>query len=65
MYNMFVRINTSVAASYQRVKAVTVKAKVKSSSGPWKIADVQFQEGSVVTSYTEHVAEMRRSKEVT
>ena len=62
MYNMFERKSGSISTNGERVKSVTVKAKIKSSNGPWKIADVQFQEGSVVTSYTEHVGEMEHVK---
>lgn len=58
---MYIRTGTSVGKSGGMVKSVTVKVKIKSSEGPWKVTDVQFQEGAVVTEYTEHISEMGRS----
>lgn len=58
---MFERIGTSIGKSgNSKVRAITVRIKIKSSKGPWRIADIQLQEGSVVTEYVEHVAEMER-----
>lgn len=57
---MFERINASIAKNGDKVRSVTVKVKVKTSKGSWKVADVQLQEGSTTTEYTEHVAEMER-----
>lgn len=57
---MFERAGASINKNGDKVRSVTVKVKVKSSKGPWKVADIQLQEGSVVTEYTEHVAEMER-----
>lgn len=54
------RIHASINKDGDKVRAITVKVKVKSSKGPWKVADVQLQEGSVATEYVEHVAEMER-----
>lgn len=62
---MFERINASIAKNGDRVKSVTVKVKIKTTSTPagWGTADIQFQEGAVATEYTEHVSEMERVKE--
>lgn len=62
---MFERANASISMNGDRVKSVTVKVKINtpSKNGSWGIADIQFQEGSVATQYTEHVAEMERIKE--
>lgn len=57
---MFERINASINKNGDKVRSITVKVKVKSSKGDWKVADVQLQEGTVATEYTEHVAEMER-----
>lgn len=58
---MFERMNASIGKDVDsKVRSVTVKVKVKTSKGPWKIADVQLQEGSMATEYVEHVAEMER-----
>ena len=57
---MFERASASINKNGDKVRSVTVKVKIKSSEGPWKVADIQLQEGSVVTEYTEHVAEMER-----
>ena len=59
---MFNRINAVINNGGNRVKSITIKAKVKTDKGPWNIADIQLQEGSVATEYTEHVAEMERVK---
>ena len=59
---MFERINSRFFRKGNRVKSVTVKVKINSSMGPWRVADMQFQEGSVATGYTEHVSEMERVK---
>lgn len=56
---MFERIHTSVSKDGGRVKSITAKVVVKSDSS-WRVTDIQLQEGSVVTEYTEHVAEMER-----
>ena len=62
---MFERITTSISKNGGRVKSVTIKVKVNPSSpkGSWGVADIQLQEGSMSTEYTEHVAEMERVKE--
>lgn len=62
---MFERVKTSLNNNGEKVKSITVKVKINTPSGkgPWKIADIQLQEGSVATEYTEHVAEMERVKE--
>lgn len=57
---MFERVSASIHNHKKNVRAITVKVKVKSSKAPWKVADVQLQEGSVATEYVEHVAEMER-----
>lgn len=57
---MFERTNASINKSGDKVRSITVKVKVNSSKGPWKVADIQLQEGSVATEYVEHVAEMER-----
>jgi len=57
---MVERVSASIHNHRKNVRAITVKVKVKSSKTPWKVADVQLQEGSVATEYVEHVAEMER-----
>lgn len=57
---MFERINATIGKNGDKVRSVTIKVKVKTSQGSWKVADIQLQEGSVATEYTEHVAEMER-----
>lgn len=57
---MFERTNASIGVNSDRVKSITVKVKIDSPKGPWKVADIQLQEGSVATEYVEHVAEMER-----
>ena len=47
----------------KRVKRVTVSPVVKSAfHGPFHVADIQLQVGSVKTNYSEHISEMSRSK---
>lgn len=58
---MFERTHASISKSGDQVRSISVKVKVKSSKGPWRVADIQLQEGSVATEYTEHVAEMERT----
>lgn len=58
---MFVRIGTSLSKNGGKVKSITVKVKVKSSGDNWKVADIQLQEGSIITEYVEHVSEMERT----
>lgn len=62
---MFERVNSSVSKNGDRVKSVTVKVKINTATkiNGWGVADIQIQEGSVATEYTEHVAEMERVKE--
>lgn len=59
---MFERANAliSMADSEKKIKAINVKVKIISQQYPWKVADIQFQEGSTATEYTEHIAEMQR-----
>ncbi len=57
---MFERINASISKNGGKVRSITIKVKVRTSQGAWKVADVQLQEGSTATEYTEHVAEMER-----
>ena len=58
---MFNRINASIEKHGDKVRAITAKVLINSSAYPWKVADVQLQEGGVVTEYTEHVSEMERT----
>lgn len=58
---MFERINASIAKDSDKVKSITIKIKVSSNKGPWKVADIQLQEGSVATEYVEHVSELERT----
>ena len=48
-------------SSDNKVKSVTVKVKIISQQYPWRVADIQFQEGASVTQYVEHVSEMERT----
>lgn len=57
---MFERVGATIAKKGDKVKSVIVKVKINSAKTNWRVADIQFQEGSVVTEYTEHVAEMER-----
>lgn len=57
---MFERTNASIGKNGDKVRSITVKVKIKSPKGPWRVADIQLQEGSVATEYVEHVAEMER-----
>lgn len=61
---MFERTSASISRNGDRVKSISVKVKINTpyKTGSWGIADVQFQEGSIATEYTEHVAEMERVK---
>ena len=57
---MFERINASIMKDNDKIRSIQVTVTIKTSQGPWKVADVQLQEGSVATEYVEHVAEMER-----
>ena len=57
---MFERINASVSKNGDKVRSITTKVVVRTNNS-WKVADIQLQEGSIVTEYTEHVAEMERT----
>lgn len=58
---MFERVGASIEKKGDaKVKSITVRVKIKASKGSWRVADIQLQEGSVITEYTEHVAELER-----
>ena len=59
---MFDRVTFQITKSGDRVKSIEVKVKANTTKGPWRIADIQIQEGSVATEYVEHVSEMERSE---